>query len=142
MVSLLELVPSDEASKSIPTNVRWMALKVLTTEKEDGRVTSVDDGKRADVYSFLSRCLRWVYPGFVPKFGFVPGPPRFPRQVLSGTSLFPNDSDEEVVGGVTTGWHQMHSCVTCGQLIERFRVGEPLRTRNLSGRQCMLQNVN
>jgi len=42
----------DEASKSIPTNARWMAPEVLLTGDEDKRVTSVDDGKRADVYSF------------------------------------------------------------------------------------------
>ena len=49
----LEGVLRDEPfPKSIPTNVRWMAPEVLPTENKDKRVTSVADGKRADVYSF------------------------------------------------------------------------------------------
>ena len=38
--------------ESIPTNVRWMAPEVLSAESKNKRATSVDDGKRADVYSF------------------------------------------------------------------------------------------
>jgi len=40
------------SSKSIPTNVRWMAPEVLSTEKKTERVQSVEDGKPTDVYSF------------------------------------------------------------------------------------------
>jgi len=48
----LEGVLRDEPfSKSIPTNVRWMAPEVLPRENKDKRVTSVGDGKCADVYS-------------------------------------------------------------------------------------------
>ena len=47
----LELVLREEASyKSAPSNVRWMAPEVISTEKKDKRVT-LDDRKRADVYS-------------------------------------------------------------------------------------------
>ena len=47
----LETVLREEASsKSIPTNVRWIAPEVLGTK--DRRVPSGDDGKAADVYSF------------------------------------------------------------------------------------------
>ena len=47
----LETVLREEASsKSIPTNVRWIAPEILGTK--DRRVPSGDDGKAADVYSF------------------------------------------------------------------------------------------
>ena len=49
----LETVLRGETSpKSIPTNVRWTAPEVLSTENKNKRATSVEDGKRADVYSF------------------------------------------------------------------------------------------
>jgi len=38
-------------SKSIPTNVRWMAPEVLSAEHKNKRAISVGDGKHADVYS-------------------------------------------------------------------------------------------
>ena len=45
----IEGVPPDASfPESIPTNVRWMAPEVLSKEKQ---VTSVGDGKCADVYS-------------------------------------------------------------------------------------------
>ena len=44
------LLPEEVYPKSTPANVRWMAPEVISTEKEDERVT-LDDRKRADVYS-------------------------------------------------------------------------------------------
>lgn len=47
----LEIVLRDEASsKSIPSNVRWMAPEVLSTRSR--HIPSGDGGKAADIYSF------------------------------------------------------------------------------------------
>ena len=48
----LELVLRDEVPpKSFQVNVRWTAPEVISTVNKNKRF-SVDDGKRADVYSF------------------------------------------------------------------------------------------
>jgi len=72
-------------------------------EREDKRVTSVDDGKRADVYSFAVVMFEVGLPSLCFQVRPVTRPPRSHHQVLSGVSPFPKDSDEEVVGKVTTG---------------------------------------
>jgi len=87
----------------MPTNVRWTAPEVLKYKKEDKSVTSVDDGKRADVYSFAVLMFEVGLPYCYSKVWVYIPSPRLPRQVLSGTSPFPKDSDEEVVDKVTTG---------------------------------------
>ena len=60
----LELVlRGDASSKSIPTNVRWMAPEVLGAKS--GHVPSVNSGKAADLYSFavvmFEVCLPCLY---------------------------------------------------------------------------------
>ena len=74
----LETVLREEASsRSIPTNVRWIAPEILGTK--DRRVPSGDDGKAADVYSFamimfevgicfvFSRIRDWISPPLAPR---------------------------------------------------------------------------
>ncbi|KAF9643599.1 kinase-like protein [Thelephora ganbajun] len=76
----LERVLRDEvSSESIPTNVRWMAPEVLSTENKNKRVASVDDGNIADVYSFAMVMF----------------------EILTGAIPFASASDEEIVGRVT-----------------------------------------
>ena len=60
----LELVLRDEASSTpIPTNVRWTAPEILSTESR--RIPSGDGGKAADVYSLavvmFEVCLPCLY---------------------------------------------------------------------------------
>lgn len=46
------ILRNELSSKTIPTNARSMAPEVLSTENKNKQATSVDDGKRADIYSF------------------------------------------------------------------------------------------
>jgi len=99
----LELVLRDEASSgSIPTNVRWAAPEVLLAEEKNKRVASVDDGKRADVYSFAMVMFEVGLP-FPCSQIRVRISPRHRYQVLSGTSPFSKVRDEEVVRMITAG---------------------------------------
>ena len=96
----LEVVLRDEASsKSIPTNVRWMAPEVL--DAKGRRIPSGDDGKAADIYSFAMIMFEVSLPCLHSRtrdrvLTLV-------VQVLSGITPFTNESDEEIVGGVTKG---------------------------------------
>ena len=75
----LELVLRDGASpESIPTNVRWMAPEVLSTENEEKWDSFVDDGKRADVYSFAVVMFEVGPPRFYSQVRFCISPPSFP----------------------------------------------------------------
>ena len=47
----LELTPHEEVSSKFLSNVMWMAPEVISIINENKRIT-MDDGKRADVYSF------------------------------------------------------------------------------------------
>jgi serine/threonine protein kinase len=58
----LELILREEApSESFPTNVRWTAPEVISNVNKNKRV---EDGKRADIYSFgmvmFEVCCRFV----------------------------------------------------------------------------------
>ena len=96
----IEIVLRGEApSKLIPTNVRWMAPEVLSTKNRP--IPLGDDGKAADIYSFAVVMFEAS-----PTISSLQNPklrlnPRF--QVLSGTTPFPNESDEEIADKVVTG---------------------------------------
>ena len=58
----LELVLREEASSNLfRANVRWMAPEVISSFNKNKRV-SVDDGKRADVYSLAMVMFEVCYP--------------------------------------------------------------------------------
>ena len=95
----LEIVLHDEVpSKSIPINVRWIAPEVLYAE--DGRIPSGDGGKAADMYSFAMVMFEVSIPTFTREFETASHPS---PQVLSGTTPFPNKSDEEILNRVFAG---------------------------------------
>lgn len=100
----LENVLRDESfSKSIPTNVRWMAPEILLTETKDKRAASVDDGRRADVYSFAVVMFE-VGRHHLPSQDRVrvsPPPPL--TQAVSGSTAFPGKRDDEVFESVIMG---------------------------------------
>ena len=93
----LEIVLRGKPSpKSIRTDIRWMASELLGTMNE--RIQS--DGKVADIYSFTMIVFEVRPPIFTRKF--EPHLTLRP-QVLSGTTPFPNESDEEIVDELATG---------------------------------------
>ena len=74
----LETVLREEASsKSIPTNVRWIAPEALDTE--DRRVPSGDDGKAADIYSFAMIMFEVSIPSICSCIRDCISPPLAPR---------------------------------------------------------------
>ena len=95
----LGIILRDEASsKSILTNVRWMAPEVLSAKGR--RIPSGDDGKAADVYSFAMIMFE-VSP--LPSLTNSKPHPTPRPQVLSGTIPFPGKRDEDIVDRVAMG---------------------------------------
>lgn len=65
----LDLVLRGEPSSKSTASVRWMAPEILLTENR--RVTSVDEGKRADVYSFAMVTFEVSLPKPTPHFEYL-----------------------------------------------------------------------
>ena len=78
-----------------------MAPEVLSTENENKGATSVDDGKRADVYSLAMVMFEVGLPYLRSQTPVRISPPS--PQVFSGTTAFAKESDEDVVKSVTIG---------------------------------------
>jgi len=82
---------------SIPANARWMAPEILGASA--GRIPPGDAGKAADVYSFAMVMFEVCIP-YLTLTACLNIPP---TQILTGTTPFPNESDEEIVDKVTEG---------------------------------------
>ena len=116
----LEVVLRDEASsKPIPANVRWMAPEVLGAGGR--RIPTGDRGKAADVYSLAM--VMFEVNVFTHEFEAVSHPS---PQVLSGTTPFPDESDEVIMDKVTAGlrptWPSNPSRWLVGKLWEQIEV--------------------